>query len=64
MSIIQQLLENREEFILKVLDLIEGKEAKTRLNLNGVKLKFGKADVKLEGNIEISVMPVTKKKKK
>jgi len=60
-SILDQLLGNKEEIIIKVLQILEGKEAKTKFNLEGLKLKLGTFDIKLGGHIEVSVIPKKKR---
>jgi len=59
---IEEIIKNKEEFLLKVLEILEGKETRTKINLNGVEFKFGKSKIKVNGNIELVVIPFEKKK--
>ena len=61
-DIIEEILKNKEEFLLKVLEILEGKEAKTKINLDGVEFKIGKSKIKVNGNLEFVVIPFDKKK--
>lgn len=51
MGIIEELMEKKGDLIMKLLDIIEGKEIKTKMNLDGVELRIGKTDIKLDGEI-------------
>jgi len=51
MGIFEELLEKKGDIIVKLLDIIEGREVKTKMELSGVELKFGKTDIKLDGEI-------------
>ncbi len=63
MGVLEEILKNKEELILKFLSVIEGKETKAKINLDGVTFNVGKSKVKLDGNIEITIVPFLKKKK-
>lgn len=64
MGVVEDLVKNKEEILLKLLSLIEGKEAKGRLKLDGVKLKLGKSEIKMDGAIELTFTPMAEKAKK
>ncbi len=51
MGVIEELMEKKGDLIMKLLDIIEGKEIKTKMNLDGVELRIGKTDIKLDGEI-------------
>jgi hypothetical protein len=58
---IEEILKDKEALLLKLLEILEGREAKARLNLDGIEFKVGKSAVKLNGKIEISFVPIEKK---
>jgi hypothetical protein len=64
MGIVEELLKNKEELLVKFLSLMEGKETKANVNLDGVKFKVGKTSVELNGNIMFTVVPSAGKGKK
>lgn len=61
-DIIEEIIKNKEEFLLKLLEILEGKETKTKINLNGVEFKVGTSKIKVNGNIEFIIVPFEKKK--
>ncbi len=63
MGFIEELLKNKEELLTKFLSIIEGKETKANVNLEGVEFKIGKTSVQLNGNVEFTVVPSFGKKK-
>jgi hypothetical protein len=50
------------QIIETILKMLEGKEAKAKINLNGVKFKIGKSQVQLAGTIDITFVPLEKRK--
>ncbi len=61
MGVIEELLKNKEEILIKLLEVMEGKEAKARVNLDGIELSVGKSSIKLNGEIEFTFVPLQKK---
>jgi hypothetical protein len=61
MGVIDEILKNKEDILIGFLSIIEGKETKTRVSLDGVKFRVGKTTVKVEGAIELSIVPGKKK---
>lgn len=61
-DIIEEIIKNKEEFLLKLLEILEGKETKTKINLNGIEFKVGDSRIKVSGNIEFVIVPFEKKK--
>ena len=61
MGIVEDIVANKEELILKFLDVLGGKEATARVNLDGVQFKVGKSTVKLEGQVSFTLVPGKKK---
>ncbi|MBI4019843.1 MAG: hypothetical protein HY367_00810 [Candidatus Aenigmarchaeota archaeon] len=57
MGIVEELLKEKEEIIVKLIQVLEGKTAKARINLNGVQFKVGKTSVKLEGSVDLTIVP-------
>ena len=64
MGIVEEIVKNKEELLVKFLSIVEGKETKANVNLDGIKFKVGNTAVRLEGNIEFTVVPYVKDKKK
>ncbi|HDD45864.1 MAG TPA: hypothetical protein ENG42_00165 [Candidatus Aenigmarchaeota archaeon] len=60
-AVFEDIIKNKEQLIMYILNLIEGKEAKTKVNLDEIELKFGKVSVKISGNLEFIVAPIKKK---
>jgi len=66
MTLVDELLQNKEELLIKVLQFLEGKEATTKLKLDGIQFNIGSALVKLNGEIDVTVVKTegnSKKKK-
>lgn len=63
MGIIEEILKNKEEILIKFLEILEGKETSAKINLNGVKINVGKSAIRLNGEIELTFVPPEKKKK-
>lgn len=61
MGVIEEILKNKEEILVKLLELIEGKEAKATVNLDGIEFHIGKSAVKLKGNVELTFVPFDNK---
>ena len=64
MGFVEEILKNKEELIVKFLSIVEGKETKANVNLDGVEFKVGDTAVQLNGNVEFTVIPTFKNKKK
>jgi hypothetical protein len=62
MGIIEEVLKNKEEILVALLKVLEGKESRARVNLDGVKFNVGKSSVKMEGEIEFTFVPLENKK--
>ena len=60
-GIIEEIIKNKEELLIKFLQVIEGKEAGVKVNLDGVKFKIGDATIKLSGDVEFMFIPFKKK---
>ena len=63
MNVIEEIIKNKEELFVKILQLLEGKEAKTTVNLDGVEFDIGNSKIKVNGKIEFTIVPVIYKKK-
>jgi len=61
MGVLEELIKNKEDLVITFLKIIEGKEAKAKINLDGVKFMVGETEVKLDGSVEFSVIPLKKK---
>ncbi len=64
MDILQELLKNKEQLLLKALDFMEGKETGTKLNLSGIEFNVGNTLVKLSGEVEITLVRQKQEPKK
>lgn len=64
MSLVDELVKNKEELLLKALQFMEGKEASTKINLDDIKFTIGNLSIKFKGEIEVSVMKLPEAKKK
>jgi len=61
-GILEEILANKQEILVALLKVIEGKQARAKVNLNGVKFNVGQSVVKMEGSIELSFVPLEGKK--
>ena len=62
MGIVEEIVKNKEQLVLKLMQLMQGNEATTKLNLNNIRLDVGKSQIRLNGTVEVSVTPFRKKK--
>ena len=62
MGVIEEVLKNKEEILVALLKVLEGKESRARVNLDGVKFNIGKSTVKMEGEIELTFVPLENKR--
>ena len=62
MGIVEEIVKNKEELILNFLNVVSGKEASAKVNLDGVAFNMGKSKIKLEGQITFTLVPEVKKK--
>ncbi len=62
MGFIEEIIKNKEELLVKFLTIIEGKETSANVNLDGIKFDIGGTQVKVNGNVEFTVVPFKKKK--
>jgi hypothetical protein len=63
MGMIEEVLKNKEELLTKFLSIVEGKETKANVSLDGIEFKVGNTAVQLNGNVEFTVVPSFGKKK-
>jgi hypothetical protein len=61
MGVVEEIVRNKEELLVKFLDVISGKEATARVNLDGVAFNVGPNKVKMEGQISFTLIPGKKK---
>ena len=61
-GVVKELMKNKEDLLIKLLDVLEGREAKASINLEGVEFLLGDSKVKLGGKVEVSFLPYSKKK--
>jgi len=63
MGVFEEMIQNKDELIAKILQLLQGREAKTKINLDGVEFKIGDVALKVDGKIDITIAPFAKKEK-
>lgn len=61
MGFIEEILKNKEELLVKFLSIMEGKETSASVNLDGIKFDVGGTAIKVNGNVEFTVVPSKKK---
>ena len=61
MGIVEEIVRNKEELITKFLDVLGGKEATAKVNLDGVQFNIGKSKIRLEGEVSFTLIPGKKK---
>lgn len=64
MTLVDELIKNKEEILIKILQFLEGKEAATKISLHDMKFTVSNMLVKLNGEIEVSAMRLDVDKKK
>jgi len=62
MGLIEELLKNKEELLVKFLEIMEGKESRAKIDLDGVEFLVGQSRVKLKGAVEFTFIPIEKEK--
>ena len=62
-GIIEEILKSKEELIVALLKVLEGKETRARVKLDGVKFNIGSSSVKMEGAVEFTFIPIEERKK-
>lgn len=61
-NVFEELIKNKEQLLMRILDIIEGREARTKVNLEDVELNVGNVSIKVNGSLEFVVAPIKKKK--
>jgi hypothetical protein len=62
MDIVKEIEENKEEIIIKILEVLQGKETTARIKLDGLKFHVGDVEVKLNGEVDFTLVPPKPKK--
>jgi hypothetical protein len=62
MSLIEEILKNKEELLVKFLEILEGKETRAKVSLDGVEFHVGKSAIKLNGSVEFTFVPLEDQK--
>ena len=63
-GLIEELLKNKEDLLASLLTMLEGKEARAKIDLDGIVFTLGKSKVQVEGKVEFTFIPLENKKKK
>ena len=61
MGVVEEILKNKEEILVKLLCVLEGKETAAKVKLDGLELQLGDAKVKLDGFVQFTFVPPKKK---
>ena len=61
MGVIEEILNNKEEILVALLKVLEGRETKAKVDLDGVKFNVGKSQVRMEGAVEFTFVPLKKR---
>jgi hypothetical protein len=62
MNVFEEIIRNKEELIMKILQILEGKETNTKISLDGVEFNIGNSKVSVNGSVEFTIVPFVKKK--
>lgn len=62
MDVLKELDKNKEEIIIKVLEVLQGKETTARVKLDGLKFHVGDVEIKLNGEVDFTLVPPKPKK--
>jgi len=62
MGVFEEMVKDKGQFIEKILEILEGKETRTKINLDGVEFKIGNSKIRVSGNVEFVIVPFEKKK--
>ncbi len=62
MGMLEEILRNKEEILVKLLEILEGKESRTKINLNGVEFHIGNSLVRMGGSVDLTFVPIEKRK--
>ena len=58
MGIIEEILKNKEEILIKLLQLMEGKESRAKIDLDGVEFHVSNSTVRMKGTVELTFVPI------
>lgn len=61
MGLLEEIFKNKEELFIKFLEIMEGKESRANVSLNGVEFHVGNSLVKMNGSVELTFVPIEKK---
>ena len=62
MGMVEEILKNKEDLFIKLLEILQGKETSASIDLSDVRFKIGNSAVKLDGQIRITLIPKAGKK--
>ena len=62
MGVLEEVLQNKEEILINFLKILEGKETKATVNLDGIEFKVGNSTVKMNGSVEFVFVPIDQQK--
>ena len=61
-GILEEVIKNKEELIVKFLQVVEGKETGVKVNLDGVIVKVGDVKIQLSGDVGLTFIPFKNKR--
>ena len=62
MGMLEEIFKNKEELLIKLLEIMEGRESRAKINLDGGEFHVGKSLVRMKGNVELTFIPTEKKR--
>ncbi len=60
MGVLEEVMKNKEELLASLLKVLEGKETRTEVSLDGIEFKLGDSKVQVQGRVEFTFVPIDK----
>jgi hypothetical protein len=57
-GVLEELLKSKEDLLVTFMKIIEGKEAKAKIDLQGVKFMIKGMEIRMDGAVEFTVIPL------
>ncbi len=61
MGVVEEIIANKEELLIRFLDALDGRKATTRVDLDGVQFTVGESKVRLKGQVSFIITGGKKK---
>lgn len=62
MGVFDEIIKNKEELFLKILQILEGRGTRTKVSLDGVEFNIGNSKIRVNGEVEFTIVPFAEKK--